>query len=109
MPNSISMKSRLPLDITIFVLLQVTLQNPKVFARASFRMDKEKAAEYNAAAPLNHTVRIKRTGSYLKIDYELIGTDEKKYDLWQINEKSRPAFAIYKGDIRIGGDTFEFG
>ena len=90
-------------------LLHSALQTPKTLARSRYRMDKEKAAQYMAAAPLNHTVRIERSGSYLKLNYELIGTDGKKYDLWQINDRSKPTFAIYKGDDKVGGGTFEFG
>jgi hypothetical protein len=101
------MKLRLPLFIMVLFFLHVVLQTPKAFARSG--MDEEKAAEYKAAAPLNHTVRIGRAGSYLKLDYELIGTDGKKYDLWEINDQSRPVFAIYQGNIKVGGGTFEFG
>jgi hypothetical protein len=105
------MKLRLPLIITVLVLPHIALYTPKTLARSRsrYRMDKEKAAEYQAAAPLNHIVRIERSGSYLMINYELIGKDGKKYNLWQINDKSRPAFAIYKGDDKVGGGTFEFG
>jgi hypothetical protein len=88
---------------------EVTSQAPKKKTPARTGMDEEKAAEYRAAAPLNHTVRIERTGSYLKLNYELIGTDGKKYDLWKINDRSRPGFAIYRGDTQVGGGTFEFG
>ena len=105
--KGISMKLRLPLFITFLFLLQVALQATKAFARSI--MDEEKAAEYKASAPLNHTVRIERTGNYLKLDYELIGTDGKKYDLWEINDQSRPAFAIYQDNVKVGGGTFEFG
>jgi hypothetical protein len=101
------MKLGLPLFITLIFLLHVALRTTKAFARSV--MDEAKAVEYKAAAPLNHTVRIERSGSYLKLDYELIGTDGKKYDLWKINDQSRPVFAIYKDNIKVGGGTFEFG
>ena len=101
------MKFKLPLLITVLFPFHMALKAPIAFARSG--MDKEKAAEYKDAAPLNHTVRIERSGSYLNLNYELIGTDGKKYNLWQINDKSRPAFTIYKGDVKIGGGIFEFG
>jgi hypothetical protein len=101
------MKLRLPLFITLIFLLHIALQTTKAFARSV--MDEAKAAEYKAVAPLNHTVRIERTGGYLMLDYELIGTDGKKYDLWEINDQSRPAFAIYQDNAKVGDGTFEFG
>lgn len=101
------MKLRLLLFITVPFLLYVPLQIPKAFARSG--VDEEEVTKYKAAAPLNHTVRIERAGSYLKLNYELIGTDGKKYDLWKINDQSRPAFAIYQNNIKVGGGTFEFG
>ncbi len=72
-------------------------------------MDEEKLAKYRAAAPLNHTVRIERMGSYLKLDYELIGADGKKYSLWDIRDQPKPTFSIYQGDVRIASGQFEFG
>ena len=72
-------------------------------------MNPNTTAKYKAAAPLNHTVKIIRTGSILKLDYELIGTDGKKYSLWDIHDRSRPAFTVYKNNVKIGGGTFEFG
>jgi|GEM_PF-251098 len=91
----------------VFWPMEVAPQTPKVPARSA--AEEEKAAAYRAAAPLNHTVRIERIGSYLRLDYELIGADGKKYSLWEINAQSRPAFAVYQGNVRVGGDTFEFG
>ncbi len=91
----------------VFWPVEVAPQTPKAAAQSV--MKEEKAAACRAAAPLNHTVRIERIGSYLNLDYELIGADGKKYSLWEINDRSRPAFAVYQGDAKIGGDTFEFG
>ncbi len=72
-------------------------------------MDADMTAKYKAAAPLNHTVKITRTGSVLKLDYELIGADGKKYNLWDIHDKSKPTFSVYKDNVKVGGGTFEFG
>jgi hypothetical protein len=71
--------------------------------------DEEKKAKYRAAAPLNHTVRIERMGSYLKLDYELIGTDGEKQDLWGISEHPELTFSVYRGDARVGAGKFEYG
>ncbi|NLH99166.1 MAG: hypothetical protein GX446_06695 [Chthonomonadales bacterium] len=70
--------------------------------------DEEKKAKYRAAAPLNHTVRIERMGSYLKLDYELIGTDGKKYDLWGISEHPKLTFSVCRGDACVGIGKFEY-
>lgn len=78
-------------------------------APRSFGMDAEIRARYKAAAPLNHTVKITRTGRALKFDYELVGSDGKKYDLWKIRDQSKPTFSIYQGNDKVGGGTFEFG
>lgn len=105
------MKLKLHLILTVPILLHSAL----IFAQKAHGanrqsgMDADKAAKYKAAAPLNHTVQIIRTGSVLKLDYQLIGTDGKKYDLWDIRDQSKPTFAIYKANVKIGGGTFEFG
>ena len=72
-------------------------------------MDAEMRAKYKVAAPLNHTVKIIRTGSVLKLDYELVGTDGKIYDLWKISDKSKPTFSIYQDNIKLDEGSFEFG
>lgn len=101
------MKSKLTLILTVPILLYFALYTPKAFARTA--MDAESTAKYKAAAPMNHTVKITRTGSVLKLDYQLIGTDGKIYDLWEIRDQSKPTFAIYKDNVKIDGGTFEFG
>ncbi|MEJ2705265.1 MAG: hypothetical protein P8Z79_22725 [Sedimentisphaerales bacterium] len=72
-------------------------------------MDVKMRAKYRAAAPLNHTAKITRTGSVLRLDYELVGTDGKKYDLWKIHDQSKPTFSVYQNNVKIGGGAFEFG
>ena len=69
----------------------------------------EKADELKAAAPLNHTVNITRTGRVLKLDYELVGANGKKYSLWDIADRSKSTFSIYQNNVKVGGGTFEFG
>lgn len=101
------MKLKLSFFFMVLFLLHFVLLTGNAFAQSG--MDEETKAEYKAAAPLNHTVRIGRTGSYLKLDYELIGTDGNKYDLWKIHDRSNPTFAIYHDNVKVGGDTFERG
>ena len=72
-------------------------------------MDEQTKAKYKAASPLNHTVKITRIGSVLKLDYELIGTDGKTYDLWKINDQSKQTFAIFHNNKQIDFGTFQFG
>ena len=101
------MKPKLPLILTVPILLFIALLTEKAFALSN--MDAETKAKYKAAAPLNHTVKIIRTGGVLKLDYELVGTDGKTYDLWKIRDQSKPTFAIFQNDVNVGGGTFEFG
>jgi len=91
----------------IFWPVQAVTQTPKAPAHSA--ADEEKMEKYGAAAPLNHTVRIERMGSYLKLDYELIGADGKKYDLWGISEHPELTFSVYQGDAKVGVGKFEFG
>jgi len=71
--------------------------------------DVEKTEKYRAAAPLNHTLRIERIGRYLKFNYELIGSDGKKYSLWDIGGRPKLAFTVHQGDTQIDSGQFEFG
>jgi hypothetical protein len=48
-------------------------------------------------------------GSYLKLDYELVGTDGKKQDLWGISEHPELTFSVYQGDVKVGVGKFEYG
>ncbi len=77
--------------------------------RVRSSVNPEKAEALKAAAPLNHLVKVTRTGRVLKLDYQLIGSDGKKYNLWDIRDRNKPAFAIYQDGVKVGGGTFEFG
>ncbi len=69
----------------------------------------DRIAKLNAARPLNHHVNVTRTGSVLKLEYQLIGSDGKKHSLWDINDQSKPKFAISNNGRLIGNGAFEFG
>ncbi len=93
-----------------FLLCSVLIFTPNTLgANRRFNMDAETRAKYKAAAPLNHTVKTTRTGSVLKLDYELVGTDGKRYDLWKIRDQNKPVFSVYHGNVKVGGGAFEFG
>ncbi len=105
------MKLKLPLMLTVTILLFWALIFTRKTHGANRRsgMSAETAAKYKTASPLNHTVKIIRTGSVLKLDYELIGTDGKMYSLWEIRDQSKPTFSIYQDNVKVGDGTFEFG
>ncbi len=93
-----------------FLLCSALIFTSNTFgANRQSNLDAEMRAKYEAAAPLNHTVRITRMGSVLKLDYELVGTDGKRYDLWKIRDQSKPTFSIYHDNVKVGGGAFEFG
>jgi len=105
------MKLKLPQTLTVPILLfSALIFTPKTqAANRQNCMDAEMRAKYEAAAPLNHTVKIIRSGSALKLDYELLGNDGKIYSLWEINDKSKPAFSIFQDNEKIAEGKFEFG
>ena len=63
--------------------------------------------------PLNHQVKIQRTGRMLKFDYELVGAGGETYYVRAIggedNSKKPPSIAIYKDNMQVGAGSFEFG
>jgi len=108
---SLGRTAKLPFMLAVLVLLfSALISTQKAHgANRESGMDAQMRAKYKAAAPLNHTVRITRTGSVLKLDYELVGTDGKTYSLWKIRDQSKPTFSIYQDDVKVGDGTFEFG
>ena len=103
------LKLLLILTVPILIFSALIFTQKTHGANRKNSMDAQMSAKYEAAAPLNHTVKILRSGSVLKLDYELIGTDGKRYNLWDIHDKSKPAFSIYQDNVKVGGGTFEFG
>lgn len=78
-------------------------------ARAGGGADPNRIAAMKAAVPLNHTVTVSRTGRVLKLDYKLVGSDGKTYNLWDIRDRNKPEFFIYENGVKVGGGTFEYG
>ncbi|MEN8127516.1 MAG: hypothetical protein ABFR90_06880 [Planctomycetota bacterium] len=65
-----------------------------------------------AGAPLNHQVKIQRSGKVLKFDYELVGIGGEKYDMRQISgydNNNKPSVAIYKVGMQLAAGEFEYG
>ncbi len=67
----------------------------------------DKPAVLKYGAPLKQTVKIKRQGSVLVLNYELLGQGGENYT--SSNRSKPPTFTIYKGDKEIASDKFEFG
>ncbi|MGD8535944.1 MAG: hypothetical protein PVF66_08855 [Candidatus Aminicenantes bacterium] len=59
--------------------------------------------------PLTHTVEMKRHGTELMLDYQLLGVGGEKYVNYGRDFKNRPAFAIYRGKKQIASGSFEYG
>jgi len=106
-----SRKLNLPFGLWVALLLcSALIFTPNTLgANRRSNLDADMSAKYKAAAPMNHTVKITRSGSVLKFDYELVGADGRRYDLWKIRDQSRPAFSVYHGNVKVGGGAFEFG
>jgi hypothetical protein len=68
-----------------------------------------KISELNIGGPLNHSVKISRTGKLCKLDYELIDTGGISYESVSGRRDNAPKFAVYKGDKRVGSGSFEYG
>ncbi len=58
-------------------------------------------------APLRHTLKVKRQGCCLTMDYALHGAGGEQYTDGDRNNP--PIFRVYRGDREIASDKFEFG
>jgi hypothetical protein len=67
--------------------------------------DKPVVLKYGA--PLKQTVKIKRQGNVLVLNYELLGGGGEKYT--SSSRIKPPTLTIYKGDKEITSDKFKFG
>jgi len=71
------------------------------------RVAEDKPAVLKVGAPLEQTVKVKRQGRILMLDYELVGAGGEKYT--SPDRSKPPTFTVYKGDKEIASDKFEFG
>ncbi len=71
------------------------------------RVAEDKPAVLKIGAPLEQTVKAKRQGKILVLDYELVGAGGEKYTG---GDRSKPpTFTVYKGNKEIASGEFEFG
>ena len=56
---------------------------------------------------LTPSVSVKRVGRFLKLDYQLLDANGRKYTVDA--RSSQPQFTIYQGDQKIGSGSFEYG
>ncbi|MBC8470313.1 MAG: hypothetical protein H8D56_12650 [Planctomycetes bacterium] len=67
----------------------------------------DRPAVLKLGAPLTQTVKVKRRGSALILNYELLGGGG---EIYTSSDRSKPpTFTIYKGDKEIASGKFEFG
>jgi len=67
---------------------------------------------FKLGCPLQNSVRIERTGSILRLNYELKGAGGEIYEARQItdyNGRTNPSVAIYKGNMQLASGSFEYG
>jgi hypothetical protein len=68
-----------------------------------------KISDLKIGGPLNHSVKISRTGNICKLDYELLDAGGISYESISGRQDVAPTMAVYKGDKKIGGGSFVFG
>jgi len=61
--------------------------------------------ELKVGAPLTQSITVAREGKMFRLRYELKGVGGEAYTMTD----HPPGFAVYKGDRKVGGGTFEFG
>lgn len=67
----------------------------------------DKPAVLEVGAPLRQQVKVQRQGSFLMLNYELLGVGGEKYT--KADRNKPPTFTVYKGDSKIASGKFEFG
>ncbi len=77
--------------------------------KESISITEDGLATLKAGGPLKNIVEINRSGTTLKLDYELIGIDNKSYTRLSDSRDKPPIFTIYKGNKEIVSDKFEYG
>ena len=68
---------------------------------------KGKPAVLKVGAPLKQTLKVKRRGKALVLDYKLLGLGGEIYS--NQDRSKPPSFAVYKGDKEIASDKFQYG
>ncbi len=79
----------------------------RVSGRDWVTVDEDKPAVLKVGAPLKQTVKAKRQGRILILNYELLDVGGEIYT--SSNRNKPPTFTVYKGDKEIASGKFEFG
>ena len=69
----------------------------------------EKPATVRLGAPLNNSVSVKRRGSDLLINYQLLGAEGEVYTQAMRNTDNPPQFAAFLGGRKIASGSFRYG
>jgi hypothetical protein len=67
----------------------------------------DKPCQFDVRLPLTSAIAVTRAGRLLKLDYQLLDGDGRKYTRNAAGALSR--FTIYQGDRKIGSGSFEYG
>jgi hypothetical protein len=60
--------------------------------------------------PLKSTVKVKREGRILHLDYQLLDAQGRNYTTYYTRDRSAPPqFVVYQGKRRVGSGTFSYG
>ena len=73
----------------------------------SWEFGQTSPAVLKTGGPLHKRISITRSGPSLGLNYELAGFDETGYQT--DNRIGNPAFAVYRGDRKVGEGTFRYG
>ncbi len=79
------------------------------YSRNEISVIQDKVTPLKLGVPLTHTVEMSRHGTELMLDYQLVGIGGERYINYGKNPRNRPAFAIYRGENKIGSGSFEYG
>jgi len=68
-----------------------------------------KPVRFDIRGPLRSSVTAQRSGRLLKLNYQLLDGDGRKYQRSNGDRGHPPQFAVYQGDCQIGSGSFEYG
>jgi hypothetical protein len=72
-------------------------------------VDPNAPATLKVGAPLRQVVEIRRPGTAMVLNYELIGQGGERYSINRTQGSPVPSFAVYRGDRKVASGDFEFG
>jgi hypothetical protein len=84
-----------------------TCRTTKLSRHNWIKVVEDKPTVLQVGAPLKQTVRVKRQGRVLVLDYKLVGIGGNSY---AGGDRSKPpSFTVYKNDQIIDSDKFQYG